>query len=345
MNRNSAALVGPVLLFVAFAGPVHAHHAVATHYDRARTIELSGVVVDFQLRSPHTSLVVDVSEPDGTVERWEIEGNSLPVMRRIGIDETTFAPGDAISVVAFPNREPNKRLVFGETYITRDGTTLGEPLSPGDAPPVTSTGIAKLAGRWSSEGPSPGTESVLPLTPVGLDAWRNWDAQASPANTCEPVNVPDVFFAPYLFDVRVNAEEVTLLHEAYGVTRTIILDSEPRLAEETGLFGLVSGRAEGDELVIESSEYPPSAWGLGLAATKHGGGADVPSSAQKKVTERYSVSEDGRTLRIDYTVEDPVYLTMPYSSYAQFTRVPDDTPLYEYNCEVDSASRFSGASR
>ena len=76
-------------------------------------------------------------------------------------------------------------------------------------------------------------------------------------------------------------------------------------------------------------------------AVRRGAGADVPSSPQKKVIERYSVSSDGGTLSVDYTLEDPLYLAEPYSGHVELVRVADDEPLHEYACELDNAARFS----
>ena len=72
-----------------------------------------------------------------------------------------------------------------------------------------------------------------------------------------------------------------------------------------------------------------------------GGGADVPSSVDKTVTERYSVSEDGQTLVLEYTVSDPVYLSADYSARLELTRVPDGTAMYPYECDLESASMWS----
>jgi hypothetical protein len=56
-----------------------AHHSAAI-FDAEKEIELRGVVVDFKLRSPHSSFVVDarVFSKDGAplddhVARWEVE--------------------------------------------------------------------------------------------------------------------------------------------------------------------------------------------------------------------------------------------------------------------------------
>ena len=60
MNGNRAMLACSAVLLAAVAGSAQAHHSV-TAYDRDRTVEIRGVV---QLRSPHTSLIVEVAEAD-----------------------------------------------------------------------------------------------------------------------------------------------------------------------------------------------------------------------------------------------------------------------------------------
>jgi hypothetical protein len=99
--------------------------------------------------------------------------------------------------------------------------------------------------------------------------------------------------------------------------------------------------AEDGALVVESRGFAPSKWGVGAETTLFGGGTDVPSSEQKEVIERFSVSEDGETLLYEYTVNDPVYMSEPYSGRIQLTRVPDGTPMYPCECDVESASMWS----
>jgi hypothetical protein len=106
---------------------------------------------------------------------------------------------------------------------------------------------------------------------------------------------------------------------------------------------MISGRIEGDTLVVESDSYPASRWGLGAATQVNGGGADVPSSAQKTLQERFSTDDDGLTLVYEYTLFDPVYMAEPYSARIEMPRVSDDIPMYPYDCDVDAASMFSRA--
>ena len=104
---------------------------------------------------------------------------------------------------------------------------------------------------------------------------------------------------------------------------------------------MASARIEGDVLVIDSSGFPASAWGLAIAAHTNGGGADVPSTTQKRVTERYSANEDGQTLFVEYTMENSMYLTEPYTGVIEYSRVADGEPMYPFECEIESAEQFS----
>jgi len=332
-------------MLLGVSGGVLAHHSFVASYDPSQPTEITGVVAEFILKSPHSMILLDVTSGDGMVERFEVEMASLPMMRRRGFDEDSLQPGDEVTVTAWPHRTSSLPLVWGVGVTTEDQSAVvsGEHVTLGDAESryQEAAGVAKLVGRWLAPFPDVRPESPLPLTPAGVTARENYDPQLSPANTCEPNNVPAVFHSPYLFEVQVSAQEAVVRHEAYNVTRRIPLDSEPTRAEPSGVFGVVTGRVDGDELVIESGSFPASRWGLGVAGTTNGAGADVPSSERKRLIERYSASNDGETLTVSYTLEDPVYLTEPYSSEVELTRVADDSPMYEYACEPENAARFS----
>ncbi len=63
-----------------------------------------------------------------------------------------------------------------------------------------------------------------------------------------------------------------------------------------------SARIDGDTLVVESRDFPPSRWGLGIEEAH---GADVPSSERKTLTERFTAQPDGQTLVYEYTLDGP----------------------------------------
>jgi len=187
-----------------------------------------------------------------------------------------------------------------------------------------------------------GNTSVLPLNEAGLAAWSDYDQKLSPANTCEPMSIPTIFNAPsYFVDIRFGDDGVVIRNEGYDVHRTVPLDDDFAAADPDGYWGRVRGHMEGDTLVVESRDYPPSRWGLGAATQINGGSADVPSSVQKTVTERFSVSDDALTLIYEYELFDPVYMSEPHEARIEIARVADDSPMYPYDCNVDSASMFS----
>ena len=341
-------------LLLLLGSMVQAHHSFVAHFDMQSRIEVRGTVVDFKLRSPHSSLIVDgISYVDGVAQgdevlRWEVESMATSGMRRMGVSSDTFQPGQQITIIGNPNREPGYRFINSSFFITGDGTRFSfsertEYESVDSDVLASITGMEKLAGRWSSPGGF-GTGMLLPLNDRGQQAWEDYDPKRSPANTCEPMNFPDMFNAPYLFDLTFEDEVAVLFNEAWKVSRRIPLNGLPVRPRLDGLFGVVRGRVDGETLVLESGGYIPSGWGLGSATQKLGGGSDMPSSARKTLVERFSVSEDGQVLIYEYTLKDPIYMSSAYSGRHELVRVADDTPLYDYDCEIEAAAIFSRSS-
>jgi len=356
-----------VVAAIAFAGysAARAHHSGAV-FDLSTMIELRGVVVDFKLRSPHASFVIDArvfenGEPKDPVARWEVEWESAPMLRTLGVEPDTFSVGDEIAITATPHRDRTFRFAhalsvadaFGDVYVMANSDRLFSPslrraaaavgsdtiveLPSDDATPVA----PEIAGRWQQ--PllefAAGVPS-LPLNDAGMAAWRNYDRKRSPANVCEPINVPDLFAAPFfLFDLALDARQAVLRSETYGIVRTVPLSGEAAAAEPSGRFGKVSGRIEDGALVVDSRDYPASAWGLGIEEMH--GGAVIPSSEGKTLTERFTVTPDGRTLVYAYTLYDPMYMTQPYEGRVELTRVPDDVDMHAYDCDLESAAMWS----
>jgi hypothetical protein len=355
-------IAGALLL----AGQSEAHHSFAV-FDGDKTIEIRGVIVDFKLRNPHSSLVVDGlvfidGVPQGRgAERWEIEADATAPMRTSGIDESTFSVGHPITILANPHKQRGFRFARARSLSAADGKeyllgfrgsdriyspTLQRMLGrePGPVASVTNNrlGVDRIAGRWQQPLSGRSDGSVLPLNVAGAEAREAYDPTGSPANTCEPINMPELLHAPFfLLDIEVAEDRAIFKHELYDIVRTVPLGGQTQTADPEGRFGLITGRVQDNQLIVNSHDYPASKWGLGIATQPLGGGADVPSSDQKTVTERYSVSDDGQTLSVEYTLEDSVYLERPYHGRVELTRVPDTTAMYPYQCDPESAAMWS----
>ena len=236
--------------------------------------------------------------------------------------------------------------MFGSEFFTSDGgefETLSSIRRPPEyriADPRTGvTGIDRLTGRWLGYVPGQQiTETPLPLNEAGRAARLAFDPQDTPAMSCIPPNLPSILFVPYLYDVRLNGDELLLHNEYYDIQRTVTLGSSTADTSAPE-FGQRVGRFEDDVLIVESASFPPNRAGLAGNLEPNGNGYDVPSSEQKRFTERYSVNEDGSELTVEYTLEDPVYLAGAYVSEIVFHRVPEDTLMYDFPCDADIATR------
>jgi len=102
MRRGLAA----VLLSGALAGvsgAAMAHHSFAM-FDQANQMELEGVVQEFRFIAPHTFIILDVKQEDGTIESWSLEGVSPSALTREGWSKTTLKPGDELKLKIAPLR-------------------------------------------------------------------------------------------------------------------------------------------------------------------------------------------------------------------------------------------------
>ena len=351
MTIRARVLFSAGLVALAALGAAQAHHSVSGSFDGTRTIEITGKVVEWRFRNPHTLLVVDGTAvidgvPDAVERRWEIESSAAAGLRARGVDENTLARGAVVVVRGMPHRNPTtyRANSFGNSFFDANGKSMFGNVQNPTGTPVAPTGVGaqRLVGLWRPPAQPGPSSTPLSLTAAGRQAWERYDQKRSPANTCEPMSIPDIYNAPsYIVTIEIADRQAVVRNQAYKVVRTIPLDGSEAPADPKQQFGIVRGRIDNGALVVESRAYPASAWGLGAATQIMGAGADVPSSPQKTVVERFSASPDGLKLTYEYTVQDPVYLAAPFTHRVEWARIANDTPVYPYDCDVESASQFS----
>lgn len=112
------------------ANTASAHHAFSM-FDRSKTMTLEGTVKEFQWTNPHTWVQVLVTQEDGSVVEWSIEGSSPNGLRRRGWRSDSIKAGDKVTVMINPlkNGENGGSLI---NITLPDGTVLGRNLSPQD---------------------------------------------------------------------------------------------------------------------------------------------------------------------------------------------------------------------
>jgi hypothetical protein len=342
-NRGLALL--PVTALLAFNSA--AHHNFATHYDSTSIVEITGTLTSVEIRSPHSFFMVDVESSDGPVQAWEVEGHATALMRREGITDDTFRVGDVVTISGPRGRRSDKNLMFGANLHAADGRVIHtmNALTRGAKDRVADsrtgiTGLQRFAGRYlgtTGRGQRI-ADTPMKLNEAGSAARAAFDVYDTPGMNCIAPNLPSIFYPPYMFDIRVEGDNVVLHHEYYDVERPFIAGADQEVISPPN-FGSRRGHLDGDILVIESSGFPAMLAGLAGNLDSNGNGADIPSSVQKSIVERYTLSKDGSELSINYTVSDPVYLAEPYTDTVSYFRVSPNTPMYDFPCDRDISLR------
>ena len=103
------------VLFVAAAA--YAHHSFAGTYIEGKLVKLEGDVVEFNIRNPHSFIVIEVTEKDGKKVKWGGEWGGVTQLSQGGVTRFTLEVGVRV-------RKPKVQL----GGLTRRLKLIGVPL-------------------------------------------------------------------------------------------------------------------------------------------------------------------------------------------------------------------------
>jgi len=122
-NRSNLILTLATLALFTGSSRVFAHHS-GISFDTGNSVTVTGEVTRFIWRNPHMAINMNVTNSDGTVDLWKIEGPGSTALSKLGLNKQTLDVGDRITVMAHPLKSGKPGgLLQGLTLA--DGTSFG----------------------------------------------------------------------------------------------------------------------------------------------------------------------------------------------------------------------------
>lgn len=99
------------------------HHAFSAEFDANAPVKLTGPITKVELINPHAWIHIDVTTPDGKIEKWAVEGGTPNTLQRRGITRDTIKLGTVIVVQGYRSKDGSMRA-NGRDITFPDGRTL-----------------------------------------------------------------------------------------------------------------------------------------------------------------------------------------------------------------------------
>jgi len=203
--------------------------------------------------------------------------------------------------------------------------------------PPPGTRIPDLSGIWDGGGRArPVNSETVPwgktnfpeLNERALAYQKVFDEALSPKYDCQPSTPPALEYDPYFMEVVQWPDRVIFRYEKDDQMRTVWLDGRKPVSTDFGVQGFSVGRYEGDALLVTTDHYVFDITGF----DDYNG---IPSSSQKKITERYW--RDGNDLKVTVTVDDAMFLKKPASYTTRWLPAPKGYHLAPFECDPESS--------
>ncbi len=298
-----------------------AHHAFGGVFDMRNLIEIEGEITDVRWQNPHVRFSVQTN--DGAV--WDVETNSVSIIRRMDVSADLLNVGDRLRVAGYPSRRGdtamwtnNVLLEDGRELVLRPGfephwgdSALGSSetwLAEGSDARGTAAEARGIFRVWSThfERNFRGGEGlftgVYPLTAAAQELRDAYDPVAdNPIRGCDPKGMPWIMSQPYPIELVQAGDNIEYRTEEYDLVRTFYMGDDATTDGPPSLLGHSVGRWEGDELVVETRNI---SW-------RFFDGTGVQHSEALELVERFGLNADGSRLLYTLTATDPATFTEP----------------------------------
>jgi hypothetical protein len=162
--------------------------------------------------------------------------------------------------------------------------------------------------------------SAPPLTAAGkalyeqhLKSAAKGDWSYDETKICLPPGLPRLMLENKPFEILQRDKVVYFVHQDNRLPRRAYFGEKLPVDPDPLYLGFSVARWDGNALVIDSSGFRE-----GTLLDDSG----LPHSAGLKLTERYELDEDGKTLHARFTIDDAQMYTKPWSAVATYRARP-----------------------
>ena len=97
-----------------------AHHSFAAQYDANQQVTLQGVITKVEWMNPHAYFYLDVTDAQGKVANWAVEGGAPNVLYREGWKPNSLKIGDRVTILGSRAKD-GSNLVNALSFKLPDG--------------------------------------------------------------------------------------------------------------------------------------------------------------------------------------------------------------------------------
>ena len=319
-----------------------AHHSFSSTFHTDQYIEIEGVITRVLWRNPHVMFMIDVANEDGEIIEWEIEANSLSLLRRAEISRELFNIGDQVRISGWPSRYHDTEMFVINMLLPSDEEVLwwlsARPLwsnsiignwdawrtDSDNASDNTNNGIfgvwttnfaARNGGLWNDN---------YPLTEFATNARNEYDPGSpnNPLLNCQPKGMPFIMEQPYPSQFIDMGDTIIWHGEEYDTMRIIYMDpdSTPNKPDNP-ILGLSVGEWNDQMLVVKTNNINYGSFDP----------TGIPLTSDVSLVERFTPIENGNRIIYEVEVADPNIFTETIILDSTWTRATTET-VSDYDC-------------
>lgn len=218
-----------------------------------------------------------------------------------------------------------RSIVFVMAVMAIVGMACGQAASP----PVSTakapaTAPPDLSGIWGASFVQSLADNP-PMLPETVKLFNALKPEDDPFAKCKPPGIPRLMDTAFPFEIVQTPKVVYFLMEYGQHVRRVYIDGKHPQDPDPTWLGHSIGHWEGRALVVDTVGFNDQTW-LDMRGHLH--------SDALHVIERFTLSDDGKSLKHEVTIDDPKMYSKPWQSVTKSHQRRPEMVIQEFICEI-----------